>query len=325
MRWVLPATLLLVLVVAAPASADTTLGALYTGPYEANAGNGYGTQCGDTESIYYEDEWPSAGNPYQAPAAGRITSWTVAELPAGATFRLAVLTPSDSYDEWTIERRSATETIPSGGGTLTFPTDLPISAADEIALDAVNVAGQGTCIFPTDENAFMTSILDDQLPDGSTQSSDDHGSAMGTMVNLEATFTTAPEPGQGSSSSGGSTAGSSSPSTQNQTQSSRAHAGPGRVLGVRLARRLAVRALRRIFHHANARALQRCARRSASEVSCPVAWRSRSMSWNGAVEVVRRSKTRWSAKVSVTERRRGCRTGGRCTVRLVRHWSRLRV
>src|SRR4051794_17426325 len=119
--------------VAPPAGATVTLGALDPDPPGPNAGsppapdgsNYHG--CDYTGGVYVPSQG-SGGRTGWAPrpetvvpaGGGVLTSWTVADQPAGNTFRLAVtrFTP----DGVVIVARSAAETIPETNTKVTFQT-----------------------------------------------------------------------------------------------------------------------------------------------------------------------------------------------------------
>src|SRR3954453_20198662 len=190
---------------APPAAAAVTLGALDPDPPGPDAGsppapdgsNYHG--CDITVGVYVPRQG-SGGSTGAMPrpetvvpaGGGVLTSWTVADEPAGNVFRLAVtrFTP----DGVIIVARSAAETIPETNTKVTFPTHIPVSAGDQIALDFVGHPWgseyAADCYYWTGDTNDFVYIVGDYVADGE-QSPWISGYGYGRRrVNLEATLET---------------------------------------------------------------------------------------------------------------------------------------
>ena len=191
--------------VAPPAGATVTLGALDPNPPAPDTGsppapdgsNYHG--CDITGALYVPSQGtggPTGASPRPEtvvpPGGGVLTSWTVADEPAGNVFRLAVtrFTP----DGVIIVARSASETIPQADAKVTFQTHISAAAGDQIALDWVGhpwgTESAADCYYWTGDTNDFVYIVGDYVADGE-QSPWTAGYGYGRRrVNLEAMLST---------------------------------------------------------------------------------------------------------------------------------------
>jgi hypothetical protein len=200
---------------APPAGATVTLGALDPNPPGPDAGHPPAPDgsdyhgCGTTGGVYVPSQG-SGGRTGARPrpetvvpaGGGVLTSWTVADEPAGNVFRLAVtrFTP----DGVVIVARSAPETIQETDAKVTFSTHIPVAAGDQIALDwadhpwGTDIAED--CYYWTGDANDFVYIVGDYVADGQ-QSPWMTGYGYGwRRVNLQATLDTGDAGGGGGSS-----------------------------------------------------------------------------------------------------------------------------
>src|SRR3954447_14460826 len=221
--------------VAPSAAATVTLGALDPDPPGPNTGsppapdgsNYHG--CDYTGGVYVPSQG-SGGRTGATPrpetvvpaGGGVLTSWTVADQPAGNVFRLAVtrFTP----DGVIIVARSASETISETNAKVTFPTHISVAAGDQIALDWVGhpwgTDYAADCYYWTGDTNDFVYIVGDDVADGE-QSPWTTGYGYGRRrVNREATLETgsdaasAPGPDPQQPTPAGSSSPSSSPNAR---------------------------------------------------------------------------------------------------------------
>jgi hypothetical protein len=193
------------LALAQPAAASVTLGALdpdppgpTTGRPPAPDGSDY-HGCDPVGGLFVPSQG-SGGSTSATPrpdtvipaGGGVLTSWTVADEPAGNFFRLAVtrFTP----DGMVIVARSASETIPETNAKVTFATHIPASAGDQIALDWVGHSDASQpaedCFWWTGDTNDFVYTFGDYFQDGQ-QAPWMSGYGYGSRrVNLQATLDT---------------------------------------------------------------------------------------------------------------------------------------
>ena len=141
---------------------------------------------------------PAGGVLYTVPAGGgTITSWSVNNMDAGATVRLAI-TRFETGFNGVIVARSAAEHVAKVDAVNTFATHIPVHGGEQIGLDvpAVDRRLPRGCYWYTGNYYDFAYVADDRPADGqSTPFVNGEGGFEKSRVSVRATIDTRARPG----------------------------------------------------------------------------------------------------------------------------------